>query len=73
MYDSVKLYALKKNYNKPQILGIANFLGVIGYLFAGIFNDSVISVAPIFWIVFGVGVSINFINRKDLKENINHK
>lgn len=62
--DSIKLYALKKEYEKSEILGVATCLGVIGYLFAGIFNDSVISVAPVFWIVLGVGVALNFINRK---------
>ncbi|SFD26226.1 O-antigen ligase family protein [Clostridium uliginosum] len=65
--DSMKLYALKKEYSKSQILGGITSLGVIGYLFAGIFNDSVISVAPIFWIVLGVGVTLNFMNRKVIK------
>ncbi|GAA0077170.1 O-antigen ligase family protein [Clostridium sp. CTA-5] len=65
--DSIKLYALKKEYNKQQILGCVTCLGVIGYLFAGIFNDSVVSVAPVFWIVLGVGVALNFINREELK------
>lgn len=62
--DSIKLYALKKYYEKQQILGAVTCLGVIGYLFAGIFNDSVISVAPVFWIVLGVGVALNYMNRK---------
>ncbi|WP_099716576.1 MULTISPECIES: O-antigen ligase family protein [unclassified Clostridium] len=61
--DSIKLYALKKNFNKSQKLGAATCLGVIGYLFAGIINDSVVSVAPVFWIVLGVGVALNYINR----------
>ncbi|WP_144005447.1 O-antigen ligase family protein [Clostridium sp. DL-VIII] len=65
--DSIKLYALKKEYNESQILGIAICLGVVGYLFAGLFNDSVISVAPIFWIILGVGVSINYTNRQTFK------
>jgi hypothetical protein len=66
IFDSIRLYAFKNNYNHSQILGLANSLGIIGYLFAGFFNDSVISVAPIFWIVLGVGIAINFINRKSL-------
>lgn len=63
--DSIRLYAFKMEYNHSQVLGISTCLGVIGYLFAGIFNDSVIHVAPIFWIVLGVGVSINFISRQN--------
>lgn len=66
--DSLKLYAFKNDYDKSHIIGIGTCLGVIGYLFAGIFNDSVVSVAPIFWIVLGVGVSINYLNRKELKK-----
>jgi len=66
--DSIKLYALKKDYNKSQILGSVTCLGVIGYLFAGIFNDSVVSVAPVFWIVLGVGVALNYMNRKGLNK-----
>lgn len=69
--DSLKLYALKQEYNNSQVLGILTCLGVIGYLFAGIFNDSVVSVAPIFWIILGVGVSLNSINRKEMKKNYN--
>ena len=66
--DSIKLYALKKDYNKSQILGSVTCLGVIGYLFAGIFNDSVVSVAPVFWIVLGVGVALNYMNRQILNK-----
>lgn len=66
IFDSIRLYAFKNNYNHSQILGLANSLGIIGYLFGGFFNDSVVSIAPVFWIVLGVGIAINFINRKAL-------
>ena len=69
--DSIKLYALKNEYNKTQILGSSTCLGVIGYLFAGIFNDSVVSVAPVFWIILGVGVALNYMNRQELKKKLN--
>lgn len=62
--DSFKLYALKNKYNEKQILGSILALSVIGYLFTGLFNDSVICVAPIFWIILGVGAAVNFINKK---------
>lgn len=63
LFDCIKLYAFKNTYTHSEILGVANSLGIIGYLFAGFFNDSLISVAPIFWIVFGTGIAINYINR----------
>lgn len=65
--DSLKLYALKKEYKTSELFGAAISLGVIGYLLAGVFNDSVISVAPIFWILLGVGVAVNYMNRKNAK------
>jgi hypothetical protein len=68
--DSIKLYALKKQYEMPQMLGATTCLGVVGYLFAGIFNDSVVSVAPVFWIVLGVGVALNFMNRETLHNKL---
>lgn len=70
--DSIKLYALKNNFkDRNQALGAITCLGIIGYLFAGIFNDSVVGVAPIFWIIFGVGIAINFINRENLRKKSN--
>ncbi len=57
--DSLKLYVFKKAYTTRELLGIGAFLAIIGYIFAGIFNDSVVSVAPIFWIILGVGVGMN--------------
>ena len=70
--DSIKLYALKNNFeDRNQALGAITCLGIIGYLFAGIFNDSVVGVAPIFWIIFGVGIAINFMNRENIRKKSN--
>lgn len=69
IFDCIKSYAFKDSYTHSEILGVANSLGIIGYLFAGFFNDSIISVAPIFWIIFGTGIAINYINRKTIKES----
>lgn len=63
--DSMRLYLCKTYYEARQVVGIATMLGVVGYLGAGIFNDSVVSVAPIFWILLGVGVAINYINANE--------
>lgn len=70
--DSIKLYAFKDNFqdNKPQMLGAITCLGVVGYLFAGMFNDSVVSVAPVFWIILGVGVALNFMNREEMRKKL---
>jgi hypothetical protein len=73
LVDSFKLYAFKENYNldKTTMLGAITSLGVVGYLITGLFNDSVVSVAPVFWIVFGVGVALNFMNREALRKKLN--
>lgn len=63
MVDSLRLYALKQKYSKEEILGIAAFLGVIGYLFAGLFNDSVVDISAIFWVILGMGIAVNYQNR----------
>lgn len=71
LIDCVRLYALKKEYRIEQIYGAAVMLAIVGYLTAGMFNDSVVSVAPMFWILLGVGCALNTINRrldKDIPE-----
>ncbi|MCX7842792.1 MAG: O-antigen ligase family protein [Clostridia bacterium] len=40
-------------------IGSAAFAGVAGYLAAGVFNDSIVSVAPLFWALLGLGIAIN--------------
>ena len=66
--QSMKLYALKDTYRVSEILGIASFVAVIGYLGAGIFNDTIVSVTPIFMILLGAGMGINYYVNKDNKE-----
>jgi O-antigen ligase/polysaccharide polymerase Wzy-like membrane protein len=51
-------------------ISLACFLGVTGYLFAGIFNDQIVSVAPIFFMILGLGISINIRLNKKGKENV---
>lgn len=47
-----------------QKMQIAIFCGSTGYMVAGIANDSTICVAPIFWVLLGIGYAINVQNRK---------
>ena len=63
--NTIKTYAFRKDYGTKEIVGIAFFLAVIGYLGAGIFNDSVVSVAPIFWILLGSGMGMTFMAQKE--------
>ncbi|MDR3541803.1 MAG: O-antigen ligase family protein [Desulfosporosinus sp.] len=44
--------------------GVGLWAGVTGYLGAAFFNDSVISVAPVFWVMLGLGIAANRMVRK---------
>ena len=68
MIQSFKLYALKTDYEANEIRGIAVTLAIVGYLGAGIFNDSIISVAPVFWILLGTGMAVNYYVNQDRKQ-----
>lgn len=73
LFDSIRLYALKRTYRPNEILASAVCLGVVGYLGAGLFNDSVVSVAPVFWILLGVGIALNLKNRKEQLKDLSQK
>lgn len=62
---SVKLYIKQKEFDKMSVYGISIFVAFCGYAIAGVFNDSVVSVAPVFWTLLGVGIAIN-LNMKRL-------
>lgn len=71
IFDCLKLYGFKQNLSKMNASGVAIFLAVIGYLFTGIFNDSLVLTSPIFWILLGGGVSTNIINKERFKNSKN--
>lgn len=60
----LRLYAFRKEYSQLDALGIGCMLAIIGYLGAGFFNDSIVSVAPIFWILLGTGMGANYFVQK---------
>ena len=40
------------------------FLAIIGWLIYSIFNDSMVTVSPLFWFVFGINISLIMIEKK---------
>jgi len=67
--SSIKLY-YKISFNKPnEIIGGACLISVIGYLGAAMFNDSVNSVAPLFWLILGIGININSMLKKRIENS----
>lgn len=61
LFKSMKIYSHINDFNSLNYKGVALFAAVTGYLIAALFNDSVVSVAPVFWIILGLGISCNFI------------
>lgn len=57
--SSFKLYFKPKEDNIYYMAGVACVLSVIGFLVAGLANDSNINVSPIFWILLGTGIACN--------------
>lgn len=66
-YQGIRIYFRCELKNSFWVLGLGIFAGVSGYLVSMLFNDSNISVAPVFWILLGVGCGINLKLKKELK------
>jgi O-antigen ligase len=54
-----RVYWSQLRRDEEWFIGLGCFAGVVGYLGAGTFNDSVVSVAPVFWIMLGAGMRAN--------------
>lgn len=70
MAQSFKRYINVDHQSELQIYGRAVFLGIMAYCGAGLFNDSVVSVAPVFWVFLGSGIAVNILESKNVVENI---
>ena len=49
----------KSSEKQELVLQSAIFSAIISYCMAGFFNDSVVSVAPVFWVILGLGIAMN--------------
>lgn len=58
--NSFKIYFNNTYEDFLSIAGVSIFIAVCGYLGASFFNDSVVSVAPVFWILLGMGIATNY-------------
>jgi hypothetical protein len=65
--QSVLLYFKGKLDSFMKVSGAAFLLATFAYMITGFFNDSVVSVAPVFWVLLGSGIGINIKNKADLK------
>jgi len=61
--QSIKIYFKSVEGSFLSLTGTTVFLSVCGYLVSGMFNDSVVAIAPIFWVLLGLGFACNSIMR----------
>lgn len=61
--ESFKIYFCKVTDSNIRVLGKIIVCSVMGYLVSAIFNDSVVYIAPYFWILLGSGFAINRMNK----------
>jgi hypothetical protein len=67
-FRNFKLYLTSKFVNYYTELGIAFLAAFTAYAAAGFFNDSVVSVAPVFWILLGLGIAAERKSKYQKKE-----
>jgi len=66
LFDSLKLFFKREYKTLLDYTGVGTTTAVTAYLGAGIFNDQIISVAPLFYVIVGLGIAINaIIKRQD--------
>jgi O-antigen ligase len=61
--DSFRVYFKRDINTFMEYIGVGAFAGTMGYLAAGMFNDQIISVAPLFYVMLGLGLAVNRIVR----------
>lgn len=62
LLQSFRLYWKADFSDENHWLGVGIMLGVIGYLTAGLSNDSCVAIAPLFWALLGIGFAVNRMN-----------
>jgi len=63
--DSMKIYFKRDINSFLDYVGVGAFVGIMAYLAAGMFNDQIISVAPLFYSMVGLGLAVNRLLKKE--------
>lgn len=63
--NALKLFWKRSFETLTEYLGLGFVTGIFAYLVAGIFNDQIISLAPMFYAMTGVGLAINRMIKAD--------
>ena len=62
---SFKLYVRADRTKSIVMVGIGILCGTFGYMIGGIINDSMIVIAPLYWVLIGIGLAINSMIKRD--------
>lgn len=66
--DCFRLYFKREYTTFPEKLGVGLMIATASYMISGIANDSNPSIAPIYWIMLGIGIAANTIVKKTREE-----
>jgi hypothetical protein len=59
LISSFQLFRKTSLTNELSVLAVGIYTSFIGYIVSILFTDSIVSVAPVFWVLFAVGLSMN--------------
>lgn len=57
--SSLRIYFKQRLDHPLAITGFAIMLGTMGYMASGLFNDSTVTITPLYWALLGIGIGIN--------------
>ena len=57
--NALLLFYNKRFDSLTEFMALSTFIGVVAYMLAAVFNDQIISVAPMFYVLLGVGIGLN--------------
>jgi len=69
LFNSACLYFRSNFDDYLDISGAAIFVAILSYLVNGIFNDSMVGTAPVFWGLLGLGLATNRMVMENLAKN----
>ncbi len=62
--DTFRTFWRKKNESGMYWIGIASVSAVVGFLVSGLANDSLMGITPVFYVILGLGIRINHMERE---------
>ena len=66
--NALFLFYNKRFESLTDFMALSTFIGIMAYMLAALFNDQIISVAPMFYVLLGIGISLNMMIKVSFKE-----